>query len=192
MSIEEYLQFRTLAKTHATVINSGKSTEEGGVSSTPVQRLAVKRKRTTDYFKSDVPPKELSKIVEVDRNYKTECLDKDGFERRLVSDYDGWRFIKLDTVYLSVNPSEVATLAESIARRFDITQAVLIVSQYVEGEKNEYRVVHGHHRLSAFKSLDAAKKFDGLSGIVDRKIPRYVIGAGCRDELALGVYYQIR
>jgi hypothetical protein len=193
-SLVEFLQFKTLAKMHAIVISDGVV----GAPGDKVQSRVVQNKRITDFFQSSCPPKKLSKTEAVEQGFNQECSDKSGLEQRLISEYVGWGSICIDSlkcndsVCLPINQSEVGVLADSMLKRFDPSQAVLIVAEDVEGGNGEYWVLHGNHRMLAFKQLDSAKKFQDLPGIEQRSIQCYIVGSGCRSDPALGVYCQIR
>ena len=75
-SLAEFLEFSSLAK-----INS-KQCGDDGAPSTPRSRKS-KNKRITEFFKSSIPPKKMTKLDQMETGFKKECKDKDALSRRV-------------------------------------------------------------------------------------------------------------
>ena len=188
-SLTEYLEFSSLARIHCTVCGEG--TNNGTAS------RRGKNKRITEFFQTTCPPRKMTKVEKVNTDFRKSCVDKDGVEQALVSSYVGWKKITLDklkvceNIFITINEEKVQALAASMSARFDPALAVITVMEDKDSKDGSYFVLHGNHRLLAFKQLSTLGKFSLLPGIVDEKLVCHVVGSGVCDP-AVGIYAQIR
>ena len=185
-SFGEYLEFSTSARANSTVCgDENVTTSRRG-----------KNKRITEFFQATCPPKKLSKVEQVEKDFRKACTEEGGLEKTLVSSFVGWKKIHIiniklsENIFLEINEGKVQSIASSIASRFDPAQAVLTVIEDKERE-GMYTVLHGVHLMLAMKQLDAVGKFRLLPGMEEKMIACHVVGTGVIDP-AIGVYTNIR
>ena len=150
-------------------------------------------------------PIKMSKKDTIVNNEKAELEDPEGLESKFKSLYMGIVWIPIDNISISKdlnivpNIFRVNMIAESIKRKYDPSQAVIVVAPVDDGCKGldianpistqKFFVIQKIHTFSAFQKLDNSGDLRKLHGHSERKLLCFVVHT---NSLAMMRYGNIR
>ena len=145
-------------------------------------------KRTGGVIDEGAKPAKMSNAATINYSERKELEDPNGMEKQLQDAYVGAAWIPLDSISVSkdlvkVNIFRVYSIADSIRKKYDPSQAIVVICPEEDSEdfsldnceEMKYFVVQKVHTVSAFKEMDKLGEFNKLFGHHDRKVLAYIV-----------------